>query len=75
MLERLHFGDLPAKPHTTLRGQSGLLRYEECITRAGFDGPYTIVYHSHRPHEAEPIETAPASGALTATIGDISVQP
>ena len=56
MLERLCFGDLPAKAHTALVSpNTGALRYEECITRAGFDGPYSIVYHERRPHEAEPI--------------------
>jgi homogentisate 1,2-dioxygenase len=56
MLERLSKGTIPHKPHTALRGSSNELRYEECITRAGFDGPYTIAYHEHRPHEAEPVE-------------------
>jgi homogentisate 1,2-dioxygenase len=56
MLQRLCFGSVPAKPHTALRGPAHALRYEECITRAGFDGPYSIVYHEHRPHEAEPVE-------------------
>jgi homogentisate 1,2-dioxygenase len=56
VLERRCSGDLPAKPHTALRSAgSGALRYEECITRAGFDGPYSIVYHEQRPHEATPI--------------------
>lgn len=55
MLERRAFGELPAKPHTALRGAAHALCYEECITRAGFDGPYTIVYHDRRPHEAEPV--------------------
>jgi len=56
MLERLSFGVFPAKAHTALRSPSGALRYEECITRAGFDGPYSIVYHERRPHEGEPAE-------------------
>lgn len=56
MLERLSFGTIPAKAHTALRSPSGALRYEECITRAGFDGPYSIVYHERRPHEGEPAE-------------------
>ena len=55
MLERRSFGELPAKAHTALRGSDHALRYEECITRAGFDGPYSIVYHEGRPHEAEPV--------------------
>lgn len=54
MLERRAQGELPRKPHTELRGPGGRLRYEECITRSGFDGPYTILYHERRPHEAEP---------------------
>jgi homogentisate 1,2-dioxygenase len=58
MLERLSFGALPRKPHTALYGPNHTLRYEECITRAGFDGPYSIVYHERRPHEAEPISVA-----------------
>ncbi|HEY4105311.1 MAG TPA: homogentisate 1,2-dioxygenase [Polyangiaceae bacterium] len=57
MLERRAFGSLPAKPHTVLRGSAGSLRFEECITRAGFEGAYTIVYHERRPHEAEPVAT------------------
>lgn len=58
MLERRAFGDLPVKAHTALRGPAGALRYEECITRAGFDGPYSIAYHERRPHEAEPVALA-----------------
>ncbi|HRC55599.1 MAG TPA: homogentisate 1,2-dioxygenase, partial [Kofleriaceae bacterium] len=42
-------GEVPAKHHTQLRGPGGELRYEECFTRDGFDGPYTILYHQFRP--------------------------
>lgn len=49
MLERLAFGDLPQKHHVALRGDNGHLRYEACLTRQGFDGAYTILYHEHRP--------------------------
>jgi homogentisate 1,2-dioxygenase len=52
MMERLARGEIPRKPHTVLRAASGQLRYEECLTRAGFDGPYSMLYHQHRPHEA-----------------------
>ena len=58
MLERLSKGLVPPKPHTALRSAADELRHEECITRAGFDGPYSIVYHERRPHDAEPIEVA-----------------
>jgi homogentisate 1,2-dioxygenase len=49
VLERLAFGELATKHHLALRGVDGHLRYEECLTRQGFDGPYTILYHEHRP--------------------------
>ncbi len=61
MLERIARGEVPQRPHTVFRGPSiegipGALRHEECITRRGFDGPYTIAYHLHRPHEARPVD-------------------
>ena len=59
MLERLSQGTVPAAPHTQLRAQDGRLLYEHCITRQGFDGPYTIAYHEQRPHEAQPAADAP----------------
>jgi homogentisate 1,2-dioxygenase len=62
MLERIARGELPKKPHTAFRDGAGRLRYEECHTRAGFDGPYTIVYHERRPHEAR--ESAARHGWL-----------
>lgn len=52
MFERRVHGEVPKKHHTTLRDAEGRLRWEECITRDGFDGPYTIAYHEHRPHQA-----------------------
>ncbi|MEM9695837.1 MAG: homogentisate 1,2-dioxygenase, partial [Myxococcota bacterium] len=51
MLWRVAQGDIPAKHHIAHRGPGGALRWEECITRAGFDGSYTIAYHVYRPHE------------------------
>jgi len=58
MLDRMTAGTVPAKPHTALRDETGRLRYEECLTREGFDGPFTILYHQHRPHtpEVAPVE-------------------
>ncbi|HEY2901963.1 MAG TPA: homogentisate 1,2-dioxygenase [Polyangia bacterium] len=50
MLDRMVAGDVPAKPHTALRDGAGNLRHEECLTRDGFDGPFTILYHRERPH-------------------------
>jgi homogentisate 1,2-dioxygenase len=56
MLDRMVAGEVPRKPHVVFTSPSGALRYEECITRRGFDGAYSIVYHEQRPHEAEPAE-------------------
>jgi homogentisate 1,2-dioxygenase len=50
MLDRICAGEIPRKHHIQLRGPGGELRYEECFTRDGFDGPYTILYHLRRPH-------------------------
>src|SRR5215471_21463482 len=60
MLDRMMAGLLPPKPHTALYDQAGHLRYEECLTRDGFDGPFTILYHERRPHTAE--VAAPSHG-------------
>jgi homogentisate 1,2-dioxygenase len=56
MLDRLTAGEVALKPHTALYDAQQNLRYEECLTRRGFDGPYTILYHEHRPHELLPAE-------------------
>ena len=50
MLDRMVAGTVPPKHHTALRGPDGALRYEECFTQEGFEGPYTILYHLRPPH-------------------------
>ena len=59
MLERQSRGRIPPAPHTQLKAPDGRLLYEHCITRDGFDGPYTIAYHDQRPHEAQPATDEP----------------
>jgi len=49
MLDRMTAGEVPRKHHIQLRGPANELRFEECLTRDGFEGPYTILYHLHRP--------------------------
>jgi homogentisate 1,2-dioxygenase len=56
MLDRVQQGEVPPKHHLALRGPGGALRHEEAYTRAGFDGPYTLAYHLHRPHVTWPAE-------------------
>jgi homogentisate 1,2-dioxygenase len=43
-----------------LRGAGGELRYEECFTREGFEGPYTILYHLRPPHTQRLVQAAHA---------------
>jgi homogentisate 1,2-dioxygenase len=71
MLERLHFGELPQKHHIALRDPAGTLRYEHCLTRAGFDGPYSILYHLHRPQALQAVSTLQLSPPLTAADDDL----
>jgi homogentisate 1,2-dioxygenase len=59
MLDRITAGEIPRKHHITFRDSSGNLRFEECITRRGFDGPYTICYHVERPHTARSVGVRP----------------
>jgi len=51
VIDRMQLGEVPPKHHVASRGPDGRLRWEECLTRQGFDGPYSILYHQHRPHE------------------------
>jgi homogentisate 1,2-dioxygenase len=44
---------LPQKPHTALTQPDGALYYEHCLTRDGFNGPFTISYHATRPQAFE----------------------
>jgi homogentisate 1,2-dioxygenase len=64
MIERVAYGELPPKHHIALRGTDGALRHEECITRRGFDGPYTLVYHANRPHTHAPKDLGFAAPAF-----------
>jgi len=56
VIDRMQLGEVPPKHHVALRGKDGTLRWEECLTRRGFDGAYTIVYHQERPHEQLPAD-------------------
>lgn len=51
MLDRIVRGSVPKKPHTRHCDREGRLLWEECLTRQGFDGGYSVLYHLYRPHE------------------------
>ncbi|MCK6503594.1 homogentisate 1,2-dioxygenase [Myxococcota bacterium] len=74
MLDRMQRGLVPPKHHLAFRKETpdagGALFWEECLTRDGFDGGYTILYHRYRPHEHRVAPTthgwpAPVAGAGT----------
>lgn len=56
MLDRMVVGLVADKHHIVVE-DAGRMLYEECFTRAGFDGPYSILYHRERPHLAR-VDTA-----------------
>lgn len=49
MIDWMTAGHLPPKPHTAFRGPDGALRFEECLTRRGFDTEFSILYHEGPP--------------------------
>ena len=49
MIDRMQLGEVPAKPHIAFRSPEGALRFEECLTRRGFDGEFSILYHEGPP--------------------------
>lgn len=71
MLDRMAAGELPRKPHTALRGPEGELRYEQCLTRAGFDGPFSMLYMQSRPQAWKAVgDPSPAPPTAAAADGD-----
>jgi homogentisate 1,2-dioxygenase len=56
VLDRIAQGAVPRKHHLAFRDAEGALLHEEAYTRAGFDGPYTLLYHRHRPHAVHAAE-------------------
>ncbi len=48
MIDRMQLGRVPEKPHTVFE-PDGQLAYEECFTRQGFEGSYSILYHRLPP--------------------------
>ncbi len=68
MLERLVVGDVPPKHHIEHRDATGLLYFEHCITRQGFDGPYTIAYRKFRPHLHQVVDAPYTLASLEASL-------
>jgi homogentisate 1,2-dioxygenase len=47
MIDRMSCGLMPAKPHTVLRDAEGNLLHEEMLTRGGFSGAFSYLYHRY----------------------------
>jgi homogentisate 1,2-dioxygenase len=58
MLDRVCVGRVPPKAHLVFASEAGERYYEECITRSGFEGPYSILHHRNPPHRAMPVTAA-----------------
>ena len=56
MLDRIARGSIPPKHHLAHRSADGALYREQCLTRKGFDGAYTVSYHENRPQTQRPAE-------------------
>src|SRR5512139_846871 len=71
MLDRVAVGRFPNVAHTAMRDDHGALHFEHCVTRDGFEGAYSILYHLHPPHaqaraEATRLDTPSSSGTAEA---------
>ena len=63
MIDYHRLGIMPKKNHTWMRNPQGHLYQEHCLTRAGFDKAYSILYH----HNPPTVELATAASALDGT--------
>lgn len=78
MLDRTSLGQLPRKHHTALRDEASALYYEHVLTRHGFEGAYSILYHrslpprdvAHRPAPLPPDPPLPSPGCGPAAPDD-----
>jgi len=72
MLQRHTLGSIPPKPHTT-HYVDGKLMMEQCMTREGFDGPFSILYFKVPP--TDECATEPASIAGYCPVEAVKEQP
>lgn len=75
MLDYHRLGSLPPKHHIQHRRADGHLYQEHCITRAGFEKAYSILYHVHPPTREIAVTPSPLDGTdflpLAAPNGDL----
>ncbi len=61
MLHRHTLGKIPPKPHTAFYDDGELLM-EVCVTREGFDGPFSILYYKTPPTDETAVEPHEVAG-------------
>ncbi len=61
MIDYYRLGDVPGKHHITFR-HNGKLLMEQCVTRVGFDGPYSILYFHTPPTDETAVEALTLPG-------------
>ncbi len=61
MIHRHTIGKIPPKPHTTLYHE-GKLMMEQCLTRDGFEGAYSILYYKIPPTDENAVEALRLEG-------------
>jgi homogentisate 1,2-dioxygenase len=64
VIDRQTQGIVPDKPHTASRGPDGRIYYEEMITRQGFDGAFTYLYHLHPAPTSTRVRTSERGFAI-----------
>ena len=62
MLHRHTLGRVPAKPHTAMYDEDGRLLMEQCVTREGFNGPFSILYFRTPPTDEFEVEMLELDG-------------
>ncbi len=62
MLHRHTLGRVPPKPHTAFYDEDGSLLMEQCMTRQGFEGPFTILYFRTPPTDEFSVESLSLAG-------------
>lgn len=72
MIDYHRLGDVPAKHHVSQYEENTLLM-EQCVTREGFDGPYSILYFRIPPTDETAVEPMTIPDFCPATV--MSEQP
>jgi len=63
MIDYHRLGIMPEKNHIWMRSETGHLYQEHCLTRAGFDKSYSILYHQNPPTVELATATSPLDGS------------